>query len=78
MYRRTFARVDLAAYQENIKRLRHMIGENTKLLAVVKADAYGHGLVPVARAAEKAGADWLGVAIAEEETLREAGCGCRC
>lgn len=74
MYRRTFARVDLAAYQENIKRLRHMIGENTKLLAVVKADAYGHGLVPVARAAEKAGADWLGVAIAEEgETLREAG-----
>ncbi len=74
MYRRTFARVDLGAYAANVRALRRMIGGDTKLLAVVKADAYGHGLVPVARTAEKAGADWLGVALAEEgETLRGAG-----
>jgi alanine racemase len=46
----------------------------TKLLAVVKADAYGHGLIPVAQAALSAGADYLGVALLEEAvTLREAG-----
>jgi alanine racemase len=46
----------------------------TKLLAVVKADAYGHGLVPVAKAAISAGADYLGVALLEEAiALREAG-----
>lgn len=73
MYRRTFARVDLKACAANVKALRTMAGD-ARLLAVVKADAYGHGLVPVARSAEKAGADWLAVAIAEEgEALREAG-----
>lgn len=74
MYRRTFARVDLGAYAANVGVVRRMMGSDVKLLAVVKANAYGHGLLPVARAAEKAGADWLGVAIAEEgEALREAG-----
>ena len=74
MYRRTFARVDLKAYNANVKVLRRMLGPHTQLLAVVKADAYGHGLVRVARAAEEAGADWLGVALTEEgEALRQAG-----
>ncbi|MDD4081375.1 MAG: alanine racemase [Eubacteriales bacterium] len=74
MYRRTFAKVDLGAYTANLGDVRRMMGPGVKLLAVVKANAYGHGLLPVARAAEKAGADWLGVAIAEEgEALREAG-----
>ncbi|MDD3571909.1 MAG: alanine racemase [Eubacteriales bacterium] len=74
MYRRTFARVDLGAYAANVGAVRRMMGPDVKLLAVVKASAYGHGLLPVARAAEKAGADWLGVAITEEgEFLREAG-----
>src|SRR5699024_9780155 len=45
-----------------------------EVMAVVKADAYGHGLVPVARAAKEAGAAWLGVAqLAEALRLREAG-----
>ena len=43
-------------------------------MAVVKADGYGHGAVPVSRAVLDAGAEWIGVALAEEGiTLRESG-----
>ena len=64
--------VDLAAYRANLAVLRaHAPGVDQ--MAVVKADAYGHGLVPVARAAVRAGADLLGVAqLTEALTLRAA------
>jgi alanine racemase len=69
---RAEARIDLSRLSENIEILKKK--SNTKLLAVVKADAYGHGLVEVAKAAETAGADWLGVALLEEAiTLRKNG-----
>ena len=69
---RAEARIDLSRLTENIELLKNKC--NTKLLAVVKADAYGHGLVEVAKAAETAGADWLGVALLEEAvTLRKNG-----
>jgi alanine racemase len=69
---RAEAIVDLSAIKHNVEILKKTAG--TKLLAVVKADAYGHGLVPVAKAAISAGADYLGVALLEEAiTLREAG-----
>lgn len=69
---RAEAIVDLSAIKHNVAHLKAQSG--TKLLAVVKADAYGHGLVPVAQAAISAGADMLGVALLEEAiTLREAG-----
>ena len=69
---RAEAIVDLSAIKHNVELLKKTAG--TKLLAVVKADAYGHGLVPVAKAALSAGADYLGVALLEEAiTLREAG-----
>ena len=69
---RAEAIVDLSAIKHNVELLKKAAG--TKLLAVVKADAYGHGLVPVAKAAISAGADYLGVALLEEAiTLREAG-----
>ena len=69
---RAEARIDLSAITFNIQKLNAHSG--TKLLAVVKADAYGHGLVRVAETAVKAGADYLGVALLEEAiTLREAG-----
>ncbi len=69
---RAEARIDLSRLTENIELLKNKC--NTKLLAVVKADAYGHGLVEVAKAAESAGADWLGVALLEEAiTLRKNG-----
>jgi alanine racemase len=69
---RAEAIVDLSAIKHNVELLKKTAG--TKLLAVVKADAYGHGLVPVAKAALSAGADYLGVALLEEAiTLRESG-----
>ncbi len=69
---RAEAIVDLSAIKHNVALLKSH--SNAKLLAVVKADAYGHGLVPVAQAAVSAGADMLGVALLEEAiTLREAG-----
>ncbi len=70
---RAEAVVDLDAVRANIARLRD-VARGTQLLAVVKADGYGHGMVPVARAAREAGADWLGVAVLEEAlALRTAG-----
>jgi alanine racemase len=69
---RAEARIDLSRLSENIELLKKK--SNTKLLAVVKADAYGHGLVEVAKASESAGAAWLGVALLEEAiTLRKNG-----
>jgi alanine racemase len=69
---RAEALVDLNAIKHNVELLKARSGTN--LLAVVKADAYGHGLVPVAKAAISAGATYLGVALLEEAiTLREAG-----
>ncbi len=72
MFNRAEARIDLARIAANIKHLKQLSG--TPVMAVVKADAYGHGLVPVAKAALEAGASSLGVALLEEAvTLREAG-----
>lgn len=73
-YRGTYIQVDLNAIARNTALLRRSIGETPHMMAVVKANAYGHGLVPVAMTALENGADWLGVAIPEEgETLRQAG-----
>jgi alanine racemase len=70
---RAWAQIDLSALRHNISVLR-AAAPNSALMAVVKADAYGHGLVPVAAAARQAGADWLGVALPDEAlVLRAAG-----
>lgn len=66
-------RVDLAAVRDNVARLRST-ASGAALMAVVKADGYGHGMVPVARAALQAGADALGVCTLDEAlALRRAG-----
>ncbi|WP_457950831.1 alanine racemase [Pseudarthrobacter sp. alpha12b] len=65
--------IDLEAIRHNVRRLA-AAASPAKVMAVVKADAYGHGAVPVARAALQAGASWLGVAhISEALSLRAAG-----
>ena len=70
---RAVARVDLDAVRANTGRLREA-ASGRPLMAVVKADGYGHGLVPCARAALAGGATWLGVANLDEAVaLREAG-----
>ena len=67
------AQVDLSAISANVAALKTLAG-NAEVMAVVKADAYGHGLLPSARAALRGGATWLGVAqLPEAVELRRAG-----
>src|SRR4051794_41958712 len=67
------AEIDLAAIRANVAELRRRAGE-AAVMAVVKADGYGHGMLPCARAAIAGGASWLGVAFIEEAVaLRDAG-----
>lgn len=73
-YRGTYIQVDLEAIAHNTRLLKQETAEGRRMLAVVKANGYGHGLVQVAQVALENGADYLGVAIPEEgETLRKAG-----
>ena len=72
-YRPVWAEIDLDAVRTNVRTLAG-VASPAALMAVVKADGYGHGAVPVARAALDAGAQWLGVALVEEGAeLRAAG-----
>ena len=72
-HRPAWAEVDLGAIRRNVRLLRS-IAAPARLCAVVKADAYGHGAVEVARAALEGGAAEIGVALADEGIeLREAG-----
>ncbi|MCE0522396.1 MAG: alanine racemase [Methylacidiphilales bacterium] len=73
-HRRCWVEVDGRALRHNFKLLRSLLARTTRLMAVVKANAYGHGLVPTARELEVIGTDWLGVAnVAEGEAIRAAG-----
>jgi alanine racemase len=72
--RPTWAQIDLGALKANIKGLKERISPGCQLLAVVKANAYGHGAPAVARAALEGGASRLGVACPDEGAeLRRAG-----
>ena len=73
-YRNAQVIIDLDAIKQNIAMLKTQLPKETAIFAVVKADGYGHGSIEVARAALRAGASALCVAILEEAvTLREAG-----
>lgn len=72
--RRAWAEIDLGAIRDNVRAMRAVLHEPTQLMAVVKADAYGHGACAVARAALEAGAASLGVATTDEgQELRRSG-----
>ena len=69
---RASAEISLFAIADNLKLIKSKT--NAQVLAVVKADAYGHGLIQVGKVAENVGADWLGTALLEEGiTLRNSG-----
>jgi alanine racemase len=73
-HRPTWARIDLDALAENFLYVRRHVRPDVKVMAVVKANAYGHGSVECARRLASEGADWFGVATPEEGIeLREAG-----
>lgn len=66
--------VDLQAIQHNFRQIRRFVSPQVKVLTVIKANAYGHGLLPVARALNEAGSDFLAVAsVVEAVALRRAG-----
>lgn len=72
--RSTWAEIDLSAIKHNIGVVRQLVGMGVEIMAVVKADAYGHGSAAVAKTAIESGVDRLGVAaLAEAVELREAG-----
>ncbi len=64
--RRTWAEINLDALKHNYKTLKERVGEETKFLGVVKADAYGHGAIMVSRTLEELGADYLAVSSVDE------------
>jgi alanine racemase len=71
---RAWVEINLGALSNNVQQLKKIVSDTTSILAVVKADAYGHGAVTVAKTALQSGASWLGVAtVPEGIQLREAG-----
>lgn len=72
--RPTVLRIDLGVLETNLGAIRAHVGANRKVMAVVKSNAYGHGLLPCARLYERCGVDYFGVAYLEEGIqLRQAG-----
>lgn len=72
--RPTWAEIDLDALAENFRVISTHVGPDVKVMAAVKADAYGHGAVECARRLQQEGVDWFGIALPEEGIeLRRAG-----
>lgn len=73
-YRPTWAQINLDNLEHNFFQIKKAVSSGTRILVTVKADAYGHGLVPVSKRLESCGVDFLGVASIDEGIhLREAG-----
>jgi alanine racemase len=73
-YRDTWAEISLDDIKSNFLQFRQYVKQPTKIMAVVKADGYGHGAVEIAKTTIQMGADYLAVALLDEAiTLREAG-----
>lgn len=64
--KRAYALIDLDAICENVKAVMNKVGKDVKTMAIVKADAYGHGAVPVSKALDGIGVDMFGVATVDE------------
>lgn len=74
MIRPVWAEIDLEAIRHNLNEVRRLVGTATEIMAVVKADGYGHGAFKIAQTAIEQGATWLGVSLPEEGiALRQAG-----
>jgi len=73
-YRPTWAEINLQALEHNVQAIKRHLRPHCQLMAMVKANAYGHGVIPVAQRSLQAGADWLAVATLDEALqLVEAG-----
>lgn len=67
--RLTRAEINLTALKHNYDRIRTRVGANVRIMGIVKANAYGHGITPIARELEEYGCDYLGVALLEEGVM---------
>lgn len=75
--KRAWAEIDLSAIENNMRWIRKFVRPQTKIMGIVKADAYGHGYAKTARILLRNGADWLGVACLDEAMqLRRSGFSC--
>src|ERR1041384_1460748 len=73
---RCWAEVDLSALRENLAWIRHRVGPGVKIMTIVKADAYGHGLKQIAALLMQSGTDIFGVAnLTEAQSIRGVGGG---
>jgi alanine racemase len=71
---RAWVEIDLAALAHNVRQIRGLLAPNTQIMAVVKADAYGHGSIDIARTLVSEGVEWLAVAtVTEGIELRQTG-----
>lgn len=66
LFRPTWAEINLAAIEYNIKQVKRLVGNSVDILAVVKADAYGHGAIRVAQKLKRYGVGYFGVATVRE------------
>ncbi|MCM8823928.1 MAG: alanine racemase [Candidatus Omnitrophica bacterium] len=74
MYRQLWIDIDLGALRRNLDRIKHIVDKKTKIMATVKQEAYGHGLVRIAKELALKGVDFFGVGSLEEGiTLRKEG-----
>lgn len=74
MQKRTWTEIDLSAIEDNVRAMRARLPKGCRYLGVIKANAYGHGAVPVARRLEEMGVEYLAVACLDEVSeLRAAG-----
>lgn len=73
-YRPTWAEIDLGAIEYNFRQVKRLVSKNIRIMAVVKANAYGHGTVEISSVLERMGVDYLGVATTDEAVrLRDHG-----
>ncbi|MFC1709215.1 alanine racemase [Candidatus Omnitrophota bacterium] len=66
IHRPTWAQVNLSSLEYNLKQIKRLVGKKTKILAVIKADAYGHGAIRVAQRLQSCGVKYFGVATVQE------------
>lgn len=68
-YRPAWAEVDLSAVEFNFRQIKRIVGKGPKIMTVIKCDAYGHGLLPVAKRLSRLSTDYLGVASIDEALI---------
>jgi len=68
-YRPTWVEVDLGALEFNFRQVKRIVDKKTKVMAVIKSDGYGHGLLPIAKRLAKLGVDCLGVSSIDEAII---------